>query len=169
MVSWVNRHKRWLQVAVVVLGILMLGLALNSGYARSGWNFDSRAWKSQLNSLAKPAEIGIFLLVGLFAVRQALRRKIMPELGRNLFRLLQVIHVPLGLVVFASALLHGLLILFFRWKSDFHAWTGLVALAAMAIVVITGLLTIPRPARKQVHLTLGLITFTIALVHIFTV
>jgi hypothetical protein len=143
-------------------------MVFHQGYARGAWNFRSRTWERAMKGLAKPAELGIFALVALYAVRQAFRSEWVRTRVRSLLRLLQVIHVPLGIVVFASAAIHGLLFLLYRWKSDLHAWSGVAALAMMAIAVVAGLFTIPRPARKETHLILGLTTFCISLIHIFT-
>lgn len=168
MVQWINRNKSGLQVAVVVLGALLLALVFYQGYNRmGGWSFQGREGKSFLKGLAKPAELGIFALVALFAVRKLIKQPFMQKVGRELLRFLQVVHVPLGFVVFASSAIHGWLFYRYQWQSDVGHWSGVAALALMVIAVVLGLLTMSRPGRKRVHLLLGLATFVIALIHIF--
>lgn len=167
MVQWINRNKRWLQVAVVAFGALLLALVSYHGYNRmGGWNFQGRDGKNFIKGLSKPAELGIFVLVALFAVRKLFKMPFMQKIGRELLRFLQVVHVPLGFVVFASAAVHGWLFYRYQWQGDFSHWSGVAAMALMAIAVVLGLFTMARPGRKQVHLLLGLATFVIALVHI---
>ena len=168
MVTWINRNKRLVQTVVVLLGLLMalpMLMRLSTGGTAS---LSGRSGESIMKGLSKPAEVGIYALVALFVVRKAFKLQWVREQARALLRLLQVIHVPLGFVVAAAAAAHGLLFLLFQFKNDFHTWSGIVALAFMTVVVIFGLFTIQRPARKGTHLVLGLITFLLVLVHIFT-
>lgn len=164
-----NRNKRLVQAVVVVLGALMLLPSLYQALQTGAADLTSRSAEQLFKRLSKPAEAGIYGLVALFLVRLALKSKSIREHTRWLFRLLQIIHIPLGFVVFASAVAHGLLFLLFQFKNDFHSWSGIVALALMAAAVAAGLFIMKRPARNQVHRLLGLVTFVAVLVHIFTV
>ncbi len=167
MVAWVNRNKRLIQIAVGILGTLMLVATLSRAYVGGVLSFGGRGGEAAMKGASKPAEIGIFVLVALFALRMAFRIPWVRERGRALLRLLQVVHVPLGLVVLAAAAVHGLLYLIYNFKNDLHTWTGIVGLALMVPVAGFGLFVIKRPARKGVHLTLGLLTFAVVCVHIF--
>jgi putative effector of murein hydrolase LrgA (UPF0299 family) len=166
LVSWLNRNKRLIQTAVVLLGLLMLLPMLYRLYAGGTAGLTGRGGESAMKQLSKPAEIGIYALVALFVVRKAFKLQWVRERARALLRLLQVIHVPLGFIVIAAAAAHGLLFLIFQFKNDFHTWSGIVALAFMTVAVIFGLFTTKRPARKGTHLVLGLITFALVLVHL---
>lgn len=167
MVAWINRNKRLLQWLTAALGALALGPALYQIFANGMSTLTGREGEFTLRSLSKPAEIGIYVLVALFAVRLALKNEWIRQQARALFRLLQVIHVPLGWVVFAAAVLHGVGFLIFDWKNNFSSWSGVAALVLMTITVGYGLPTMKRPGRKTAHLVLGLITFGVTLVHIF--
>lgn len=166
MVVWINRNKRLLQWLVVALGLVALGPILYQIYVSGLSSLSGQFGERTLKSLSKPAEIGIYVLVALFTMRMALKLDWVRQKARALFRFLQVIHMPLGWVVFAAAVLHGVGFLIFNWKHDGRSWSGVVALALMAIAVLFGLRTWKRPGRKTVHLVLGLITFAVALVHI---
>lgn len=163
-----NRNKRLVQTVVVLLGLLMLTPTLLQLYQGGLAGLTGRNGEFIMKELSKPAEVGIYALVALFVVRNAFKLEWVRERARALLRLLQVIHVPLGFVVVVAAAAHGLLFLIYRFKNDFHTWSGIVALAFMVVAVILGLFIINRPARKGKHLVLGLITFVLVLVHIFT-
>jgi hypothetical protein len=66
--------------------------------------------------------VGIYVLVALHAVRLALKSEWVRLKARALLRFLQVIHVPLGWVVFAAAVLHGVGFLIYDWETDFSSW-----------------------------------------------
>jgi hypothetical protein len=168
MVHWINRHKTKIQVIVVLLGLAMLLLNWQQGHAHAnGGALSDKAWKRLLMSLSKPAEIGIFALVGLFAVRMSFKVKHgFKDLGRWLLRLLQVIHIPLASIVILAATIHGGLFVLTLWESNLHYWSGVVALICMLATGVLGLITIKGRKNKTVHLTTGLVTFALVLIHI---
>jgi hypothetical protein len=167
VIVWINRNKRLVQWLVVALGLLALGPTLYQSYASGLSGLTGREGEFTLKSLSKPAEVGIYALVTLYAVRLALKNEWVRKKAVALFRLLQVIHVPLGWVVFAAAALHGAGFLILNWKNDINSWSGIAALSLMSITVVFGLLTMKRPGRKTVHRVLGLTTFVVVIVHIF--
>jgi hypothetical protein len=172
MVTWMNKNKKWIQTAVVVLSLAMLALGLYKSISWRGyaalWR-NERAFKGMANGLSKPAELGVFALVALYAVRMFIKQQQKAtDFTRTLLRFLQIIHIPLACVVLGSALVHGGAYVLYLWHSDFHYWSGVVALITMAGVGLLGLLTVRSRQSKYAHMVSGLTVFGIVLIHIWT-
>lgn len=168
MISLLNRYKRHLQLLVPAVGLLFLLAVFAVGYIVAGWDFSAKTWKEVLETLAKPAEAGLYALIGLFVARKLLPLIPWKEIGRALYRLLQIVHVPLGLIVAVSGSMHGLLFVLYRWESDFHHWSGVAGLVMLLGTSLFGLFTIPRPGRKRFHRTISISAFLVLLIHIAT-
>lgn len=168
-IKFLNQNKWWIQWAIALLGIAMTALSFYGAYQRVGLNFNTRMAERLLRQLAKPAELGIFPVVALYAARVGLKHMgQLKDLGRLLLRLLQIVHIPLATVILVASAVHGGLFALKLWKSDLHYWSGLVALAAMALVSLLGLGVIKFRKMKNMHLVTGITAFVLVLFHIVT-
>jgi hypothetical protein len=167
MVHWINKHKTAIQWLVLLLGVALVVMAIVPVFTNATGNMQSRGMRNLINGVSKPAEVGLYFMVGLLAIRLAYHYIPFKALGRLLLRTLQIIHVPLGIVVLLAAMAHGILGILFSWESNFHNWVGVLALVGLTVVAVFGWVTITRRKTKMIHRTLGLVVFVLALVHIF--
>jgi hypothetical protein len=87
--------------------------------------------------VAKPTEVLIWLVAGLYAVRISFRyQHPFKEAVRAGLRLLQVIHIPLATVLLAASAVHSYLYIRYLWRSDFHYWSGVTGLVTTGLVVV---------------------------------
>ncbi|BCJ85666.1 hypothetical protein [Effusibacillus dendaii] len=171
MTDWIHQHRRNMQWGILIGGFAFVVGAIYYGYWVGQWNISSIVWKGALQYLSKPAEFGIYLLLGTLFLRWGFKRSDhFKALTKPLMPFLRAIHIPLALVVFASSTLHGLLFLRYQWKNDFHSWTGIIALGLMAGVGAMGSITfkMKKPLLRKIHLRLAVATFILILVHIAT-
>jgi hypothetical protein len=80
----------------------------------------------------------------LFFFRQSLARfkNATPE-AKDMFKsgatVMRKWHIPLGLIAFAIAAVHGVLMFFHEKALEMNEWTGMVTLGAMGIAVLLGI------------------------------
>jgi hypothetical protein len=167
LIHWINKHKTAIQWLVLLFGVALVVMAIVPAFTNDIGNMNSRALDNLVNGVSKPAEVGLYFMVGLMAIRLAYHYMPFKALGRLLLRTLQVIHVPLGIVILLAAMAHGILGILYRWESNLHNWAGVVALVGLTVVAVFGWVTITRRKIKVIHRALALVVFVLALVHIF--
>ncbi len=164
LLTRINRHKFLLQTLIAVVGLGITALLAARMVSLFGLDLSSRSWERGLRALAKPAQLGTFALMALWAARLAVKR--FPAGGlRTFFRFLQVAHTPIGLVVGVAAVAHGLPLLLFHWEPTLSYYSGVTALTAMAVTIPLGLWTVYQRRPLTWHRWVSLAAFAAVVVH----
>lgn|GEM_PF-4326773 len=164
LLTFLNRYKLLIQWGIVLIGLALFGLMLAGNISQYGLDLASRQWEHALKELAGPVQIGVFTLMALWVVRLLVKRASSGGV-RTLFRLLQIIHTPIAILVGVVAMTHGLGIMLFHREPGPTNLTGMVTLVFMVGTIALGTWISFRRKQLPIHRWMALAAFALFLVH----
>lgn len=166
----VNPKERKRVKIVFVFGVLLLVAALLYAflYKVDTAPLGSKAFQRFFKDYGSKAQFGLYFCVAIYPVLWIFKQKWMVWKPRLLWiaKLLRQWHTPAGIVGIALVLVHAVLAIASGIKWDFTYISGLIALAVLVTIPITGLLRY-RKLDKKWHLILGILFTILFFIHAF--
>jgi hypothetical protein len=170
--AWIPRKERMWVIAAIVLAVLLVVWQLKGLTQLPATTLHSRGFEHTFKDFGSDARIALLFVLANYVLLLVMKLRIWDGLNEVkrwlalLLRLARKWHTPLAMIAIAFIILHAAAVFMYGLKLDFNNISGLLALAVLLPVPVSGLFRYRRLDRKW-HLRLGVAFAVLFLIHSF--
>ncbi|MFB7813928.1 hypothetical protein ACFC0X_07015 [Paenibacillus chitinolyticus] len=163
------KERKRVYAAALLTGVLVLAGML---YLLQQSGYHTRGFKGIFKNYGSLARLVLFFVLANYVLLLMLRKKLLDRLSPlkkaavALSRFVRKWHTPAALIAIGLIVLHIAAVFMYGFVWDFHNISGLLALAALLPVPVSGLFRYKKPDRSW-HLGSGLAFAVLFLLHAF--